>query len=421
MWTHLIERFGDASWKIRLALPCIGLDSLCTGLREMRFDAFEVLYAYDTDAALLPHLLAVHGPIGLGGPGVGVGRSGDLLRVDVTTWQRVDFLMSGPPCPPWSSIGKRLCADDVGEKVFEQVTRSIEHQALLGAYGFLIEMVPGMDYSSSLASASGEQSYYTKWVERLRRTCPMYHIHTWQMQTSDYLPQNRLRLYTVGVHRDFALDGLPPPPAVPRLARVNLADVLHRGLCPIDELVLTPQQRANLTAAKRRLSMVIGRGTIACISVDRDPSATFGEYLRHDGDVCTLRTQNECLWLYACDGAGRTTLSRCLHPVERLALQGFRPEVALYFSKVDLLRVTGNACSVPVVTAVFRQLVRPFMHLAAFEGPQAVHRPLGPVVHGPPGPPGPQEWAAGLAKMHRLNTEREEIALLERESQLLQR
>ena len=166
---------------------------------------------------------------------------------------------------------------------------------------------------------------------------------------------------------------------MPRCARVALADLLHRGLCPIDELALSSQQRANLVHAKQRLRMVIGRGTIACISVDRDPGSIFGQCIRYDGDVFTLRTASELVWLYSCDQDGRKTLSRCLHPVERLALQGFRPEVALSFSKVDLLRVTGNACSVPVVTAVFRQLLKPYMHPVAFGLPQIVHRPRGPV------------------------------------------
>ena len=44
----------------------------------------------------------------------------------------------------------------------------------------------------------------------------------------------------------------------------------------------------------------------------------------------------------------------CLHPVERLALQGCPVELANCFSKMDLMRVTGNSFSVPVVTAVFR-------------------------------------------------------------------
>ena len=77
---------------------------------------------------------------------------------------------------------------------------------------------------------------------------------------------------------------------------------------------------------------------------------------------------------------------------------------------MDLLRVTGNACSVPVVTAVFRQLLKPYMHPAAFGLPQMVHRPRGPV-----------DWEASHTRMRQVNAEREQIALLEREAELLER
>jgi hypothetical protein len=72
--------------------------------------------------------------------------------------------------------------------------------------------------------------------------------------------------------------------------------------------------------------------------------------------------------------------------------------------------VTGNAYSVPVVTAVFRQLLKPYMHPVAFGLPQMVNRPQGPV-----------DWEASHTRMRQVNAEREQIALLEREAQLLER
>ena len=76
---------------------------------------------------------------------------------------------------------------------------------------------------------------------------------------------------------------------------------------------------------------------------------------------------------------------------------------------MDLLRVTGNACSVSVVTAVFRQLLKPHMHLVACGLPQMVHRPRGPV-----------DWEASRTRMRQVNAEREQIALVEREAELLE-
>ena len=128
------------------------------------------------------------------------------------------------------------------------------------------------------------------------------------------------------------------------------------GLPALREQSLMGQQRANLMTMKQRLFSYRpwGQELICCISVDRDPSKTFREF-RIDSCVCALRTHNEMLWVLMVDSEGTVAVSRCLHPVERLGLQGFRPEIAQYLSKRALLRCSGNACSVPVITSVFRQ------------------------------------------------------------------
>ena len=128
-------------------------------------------------------------------------------------------------------------------------------------------------------------------------------------------------------------------------------------------------------AVKQRLALQpIGHGDcISCISVDMDPRQGFGQSTRHDGLVGTLRTQNELVWLSRAD----EVLIRCLHPVERFGLQGFRPEVAAFFSKRDGTRVSGNAFSVPVVTHAFRQVLECFITPTALgfpDMPRRVHR-----------------------------------------------
>ena len=69
-----------------------------------------------------------------------------------------------------------------------------------------------------------------------------------------------------------------------------------------------------------------------------------------------LRTGNDLIWLLQYDGSSdRFALSRCLHPMERCALQGFRPETLAGMSKSGVLRATGNAMSTPVVAAAFKR------------------------------------------------------------------
>ena len=73
------------------------------GLKEVRWDGIHISHAYDIDTDLIPALLAVHGREVAAkfciGPVVG-----DLLRLDVSSLEDVDMVISGPPCPPWSAI-----------------------------------------------------------------------------------------------------------------------------------------------------------------------------------------------------------------------------------------------------------------------------------------------------------------------------
>ena len=59
-WTHLIQAMPVVGRKMRLALPCIGLDALGHGLGGMKWDAFEVPYVYDIDESLAAVLVHMH-------------------------------------------------------------------------------------------------------------------------------------------------------------------------------------------------------------------------------------------------------------------------------------------------------------------------------------------------------------------------
>ena len=112
------------------------------------------------------------------------------------------------------------------------------------------------------------------------------------------------------------------------------------------------------------------------------------------------------LWVLMINSAGSIVLSRCLHPVERLSLQGSRPELANVVGKGALLRFTGNACTAPVITSVLRQLVLPLAHPGVL-GASTVPRPFNLWQ--------PNEEALSyLAKVKWSNLHRTSIAILER-------
>ena len=132
----------------------------------------------------------------------------------------------------------------------------------------------------------------------------------------------------------------------------------------------------------------------------------FGSLNRCDGLVPALRTHDELLWVCILNIHGVPVMSRCLHPVERLSLQGSRTELPNFLSKADLLRATGNAFSVPIVTSVVRECL---MLLAAPHLLGAVGLPASL----PGGWLVPSDMEEHLRKRRRLNIERSRLAISE--------
>ena len=81
---------------LSLALPCIGLDASGHALKALGI-RFVAKYVYDIQSRLAGPLTALHRNI----DHFHLGQiEGDLLRADITTWDRVDGIVAGPPCPP---------------------------------------------------------------------------------------------------------------------------------------------------------------------------------------------------------------------------------------------------------------------------------------------------------------------------------
>ena len=342
--------------------------------------------------------------------------------MDVWSLKPVDGLIAGPPCPPWSAswllpnkracsactskaIGKRRRFGDPRSLVLDKVTQAIVAQGHKGCKFFILEQVagwstlgwaPGVSYSTEIVdrllcsghTPKGEASSpMHAWLEDLSQSAPMWHVFVFDINSRDYVPQNRPRIYLAGLNKHCFAAGVPRILALPRptLAPSPLQRWLHagakavsqfklsrrsqtrgfkgstpmvfrlsgcqltdrqtvsqdvpcpQGLPPIDESRLSSQQRLNLIVAKAHLQA----GHVLTVSLDRSPARTWGQEYRADGLVCTLRTANGPLWLLATDAwqemppvsllhedtSGQEVLSRELHPLERLALQGLPPVV----------------------------------------------------------------------------------------------
>ncbi len=192
-WKHLIPALPIPARPVTLALPCVGLDGACNGLRAIGIP-FVARYVVDVAGYLRRPLAAVHGADEAERFDLGP-LDGDLLQHDIEDWDRVDGIISGPPCPPWSRIGRRLRKDDARAKVFDRVTDLIIDQARKGCFFFIVEMVPGMNDRSATGHGASETPYQS-WLAQLRDAAPTWTVRTWEQNTAEYMPQHRKRLYT---------------------------------------------------------------------------------------------------------------------------------------------------------------------------------------------------------------------------------
>ena len=353
----LITRFSFSmapvlSRPLRLACPCIGWDAPGHAFRRLG-QPVEILYAYDTDVRVYKPLVALHGRAVVDrfclGPYVG-----DICAVDYSNWECVDAIIAGPPCPPVSRIGLRFANEDPRQRVWDRCVDIIIDQGRKGAYFFVLEMVLGV----TDRPRGGGESVATTFRRRLQTEAPMWAVvREWRMNSLDFVPQHRERVYFVGFNaasfHDNCAGPLPPVVANPCSCRA-LAEYLRRDLPWVDEGQLSGHVAERLAVHKAYAHQYVPCGVLISIELDRDWTKTWGSgspvCFHRVGHIMTLRTNNGPIWLYGRSAFG--SFSRALDPLERVALQGFPPWVAMGMDPQDVLRGAGNAMTVPVVQAV---------------------------------------------------------------------
>ena len=121
-WPRRVGDIPTLGRGITLAMPCIGLDAWSAAMAEIRWPGkYMVKYAFDIDPQMAAPLFRLHGSP-LPGAVFKIGSNGDILEEDISQWERVDGVIAGPPCPPFSRIGARRGRDDPRAAAHARVT-----------------------------------------------------------------------------------------------------------------------------------------------------------------------------------------------------------------------------------------------------------------------------------------------------------
>ena len=95
---------------LTVGLPCCGVDAVDDGLGTLQEHLpLRVPIQFAWVADLQERYRAAIESHGVASTNIHLGCvEGNILKIDVTALSMVDFIISGPPCPPWSTLGQRL-------------------------------------------------------------------------------------------------------------------------------------------------------------------------------------------------------------------------------------------------------------------------------------------------------------------------
>ena len=352
-WEHLFKDLADSvvlTREVSVALPCCGV-AASRRIFELMGIKYKACCIYDLDDrydALLAHCFGrrdLHlGPT-----------EGDILRVPVTSLTMpVDILLAGPPCPPWSGLGKRQGEGDVRAAVFDRVVKWVEHLAHHNGLSVVI-----------LENVVGCRSYMQKIQKKLKRSCAML---TWDMHTAraeDYsLPQSRVRLFLRGLRTVYVpRHGLPAP--LSPFGAVPLKSLLIKNLpcTPKEDLTRPLWYNVRLGDVKnhcRATAGEIGMDAVVVFPVDRCANRVFPQVYSVN-KAPTLTTKNAGLFVLSVGDYGkdddRREFFRLLQPEERFLLQGLSATDLSFVPPNAAIKAAGNAYPSAVLGAMMAPLL----------------------------------------------------------------
>lgn len=329
---------------------------------------------WETDIALMPLIQRFHGMQRGMGDIFRFGRRGNIVNAPMSEFPSAHAIVSGPPCPPWSTLGLRRSFDDARATVFGKVIDIIHElssrtTAAKPLLFFIIENVDGM-----MKRAQGHECRPVDAVCDSLRADMTGHwsIEVIRCNTREFgLPQSRNRIYIVGRNLAYVRShGVANDAPQPFARTVPLRDLLHlEAIGHGHQQPRTVIQQGNLVAFKQKFESHMRNpdmlGRFAIVDTSRDPSErTLWGTARPRVDLCEcLTASGPALHVFALgEGSGVLSIDRPLLLRERAILQGFPQWLSMVpFEEKVGRRVWGNAMSVPVIGCVIARQIQALM------------------------------------------------------------
>ncbi len=259
------------------------------------------------------------------------------IMLDEDTLPKVDFLVNGFPCQPFSQANRKRRGDqDPRGQIF---IKNIEYIKRARPQAIVLENVPGLQ--------SFARPMLSEAIGRLQALG--YSVAGRKLNSLHYggVPQSRLRLYIVAWLPAVESGGLMRPQPVPR---PSLASVLGDEHGERDKLPSAPHARAKALGAEARLSH------LKLTEIERDGVVVNCNAI--SGAVTMGHTP--CLTATRAGSGGFWLLSRhrFMTLSEMLRLQAMDPTTDLQTSTAQAGKMIGNAFTQSVIARVMATALR---------------------------------------------------------------
>lgn len=341
---------------LRVAEPCAGSLASVRDALAVSGTSFTPVNVYDVQNGLCQMARMLYGEAA---QTFNLGRSGgNLLDVPLDMLSDAHGLISGPPCPPWSSSGKRKGQSDARAAVFDRVVDWVIELGMRGTLVFFIlENVPGI---LSPIEPGSNVRYVDTVFDILRAALPPFGLGVARFNMSSVLPINRERVFLYGLRRDCYTAELPRPLDLTGLQPVPGLSLLDMDLpCVLPGQLKHPSENNNLKLyeafVKEEMAKRSEPACFVCFHVGRSFNRVWKASLYFDEFPC-LTCNNRALFLMSLWDIDEPPHERLLHRYlsnqERFRLQGLPPELVGTLERKTAEVVAGNAFPHQLVAAV---------------------------------------------------------------------
>jgi len=252
---------------------------------------------------------------------------GDITKRNHKLLPDIDVYVAGAPCQPFSALGLGKASNDTRADVLQECIKVIK---IKKPKVFILENVPRL-----VSVEKGELFKAT--LAELNRS-GSYHIYHELLNTKHYgLPQNRLRLFIIGIRKDI------------QRPNMTFTTPKQKKMTPLDNILIDHKVY----------------DVKPCATSQRNIDAV-KDYDTHANYVATwmgfgrpaMKELAPTLCAKTCSGMYFTKYKRHIYVKEALALQGFPKNFKQVVSDSQMFKQVGNSMSVCVLVALFSEIFR---------------------------------------------------------------